>query len=149
ERVSQLRQQHSGLTSRIEVLQGLIKSHEGLGTGVREVLGLLEQPEPGAWSSVMGIIADFLTVRREHAPLIDLALGDWTQRFLVRDVPALMVALEERGQPFAGRVSFSPSAATHVNEHDTNGQGTDGQADHDRSGNGSYSRPHAQTLLRL
>ena len=32
---------------------------------------------------MVGMIADFLTVRREYAPLIDLALGDWAQRFFV------------------------------------------------------------------
>ncbi len=31
------------------------------------------------------MVADFLTVRREYAPLIDLALGERAQRFLVRD----------------------------------------------------------------
>src|SRR5207245_586608 len=47
QRVADLRAQHSGLTSRIEVLDDLERSHEGLGTGVREVLSLLlgEAPE--------------------------------------------------------------------------------------------------------
>ena len=37
----------SALASRIDVLEGLLRSHEGLGVGVREVFRLLEQPEPG------------------------------------------------------------------------------------------------------
>ena len=45
------------------------------------------------------MIADFLTVKREYAPLIDLALGDWVQRFIVRDVNVLMEALAARTQP--------------------------------------------------
>jgi chromosome segregation protein len=106
--VADLRAQRSGLASRIEVLEGLERSHEGLGTGVREVLALLEQPDPGAWRSVIGMIADFLTVRREYAPLIDLALGDWSQRFVVRDAALLVEALRQRPQPFSGRVSFLP-----------------------------------------
>src|SRR3712207_218774 len=81
ERISELRQRRSGLASRIEVLEGLIRSHEGLGTGVREVIALIEQAEPGPWQAVVGMIADFLTVKREYAPLIDLALGEWAQRF--------------------------------------------------------------------
>ena len=32
---------------------------------------LCEQPEPGPWRTVLGMIADVLTVRREVAPLID------------------------------------------------------------------------------
>ena len=39
----------------------------------------------GRGPRVIGMIADFLTVKREYAPLIDLALGDWAQRFVVRD----------------------------------------------------------------
>jgi chromosome segregation protein len=106
--VSRLRQERSGVVSRVEVLEGLERSHEGLGTGVREVLALLGQPEPGPWRTVLGIIADFLTVQREYAPLIDLALGEWSQHFLVRSADQLAEALAQREQPFSGRVSFLP-----------------------------------------
>jgi chromosome segregation protein len=108
ERVSSLRQERSGLASRVEVLEGLERSHEGLGTGAREVLALLDQPDAGPWRTVIGMIADFLTVRHEYAPLIDLALGEWAQRFVVRDADTLAEALAQRSEPFSGRVSFLP-----------------------------------------
>ncbi len=111
ERISQVLQERSGLTSRIEVLEGLIRSHEGLGTGVREVIELVEKGEDAGWRSVIGMIADFLTVKREYAPLIDLALGDWAQRFVVRDMEPLDAALMARKTPLAGRVSFLPLGA--------------------------------------
>ena len=119
-----LRAQRSGLTSRIEVLDGLERTHEGLGAGVREVFATENSPvqspkskvaicrlDFGLWNQdlVLGMVADFLTVRREHAPLIDLALGETAQRFLVRDADRLHEALRQREQPFAGRVSFSPT----------------------------------------
>ena len=78
--VGDLKAQRTGLTSRVEVLEGLERSHEGLGTGVREVLALREQTDAGPWRTLLGMIADVLNVRREYAPLIDLALGDWSQR---------------------------------------------------------------------
>jgi chromosome segregation protein len=106
--LADLKVQRSGLASRIEVLEGLEQSQEGLGTGVREVIALREQPDPGPWQTVVGMIADFLTVRREYAPLIDLALGDWAQRFVVRDAGQLAEALLGRAEPFSGRVSFLP-----------------------------------------
>jgi chromosome segregation protein len=111
QRAGDLRARRSGLASRIEVLEGLERSHEGLNSGAREVLALLEQPDPGPWSTVRGIVADFLTVRREFAPLIDLALGERAQRFLVRDSELLAQALQERTEPFSGRVSFLPVPA--------------------------------------
>jgi chromosome segregation protein len=108
QRAADLRARRSGLASRIEVLEGLERSHEGLNSGAREVFALLEQPDPGPWSTVRGIVAEFLTVRREFAPLIDLALGERAQRFLVRDPELLAQALQERTEPFSGRVSFLP-----------------------------------------
>jgi chromosome segregation protein len=105
--VSRLRQERSGLSGRIELLQELERSQEGLGAGVREVLEHLRRPDPGPWRTVAGMIADFLTVRREHAPLIDLALGDRAQQFVARDTQMLAEALAERAKPFSGRVSFS------------------------------------------
>src|SRR5262249_21116906 len=108
QRAADLRAQRSGLVSRVEVLEGLERSHEGLGTGPRELFALLEQPNPGPWRTVLGILAEFLTVRREFAPLIDLALGERAQRFLVRDPDQLAQALRQRRQPFSSRVSFLP-----------------------------------------
>ncbi|MGH7173312.1 MAG: hypothetical protein ACRELG_23770, partial [Gemmataceae bacterium] len=108
QRAADRREQRSGLLSRIEVLEGLERSHEGLGSGPRELFALLEQPQPGPWRTVLGILAEFLTVRREFAPLIDLALGERAQRFLVRDAGQLAEALRLRSQPFSSRVSFLP-----------------------------------------
>jgi chromosome segregation protein len=101
-----LRERRSGLASRLEVLEKLELSREGLSAGVREVYAHLERAEPGSWRTVVGLVADVLTVRREYAPLIDLALGEQAQRFLVRDQEELARALEERGEPFSGRVGF-------------------------------------------
>ena len=104
-----MRERRSAIASRIDVLEGLERSHEGLSTGVREVYALLEQPDDPAWrDNVLGLVADFLTVRREFAPLIDLVLGERAQRFLVRDLAALTEALRRREQPLSGRVSFMP-----------------------------------------
>lgn len=94
QRAAALREQRSGLYGRIEVLEGLERSHEGLGTGPRELFALLKQPDPGPWRTVLGILAEFLTVRREFAPLIDLALGATAQRFLVRDPDQLAQTLQ-------------------------------------------------------
>jgi chromosome segregation protein len=115
--LADLRAERSGLASRIEILEGLERSHEGLGTGVRELMALLETGRSdstaeavwdGARDLVLGIVADFLTVRHEYAPLIDLVLGDQAQHFLVRDMGRLTEALLRRSQPFTGRVTFTP-----------------------------------------
>lgn len=106
QRAADLKAQCSGLTSRIEVLERLERSLEGLGTGVREVIALRSQSMQGSWQTIVGMVADLLTVRHEYAPLIDLALGDASQRFVVRDPAQLADALQS--QTFSGRVSFMP-----------------------------------------
>jgi chromosome segregation protein len=108
-RAADLRAEKTGRLSRIEVLEELERAHEGLGTGVREVLDRLQQT-PG-WGSVHGLVADALTVRRDFAPLIDIALGSVAQRFLVRDWAELERALRQ-GEPLAGRVAFVPMTLT-------------------------------------
>ncbi|HLW63760.1 MAG TPA: chromosome segregation protein SMC [Gemmataceae bacterium] len=120
QRLAELRVQRSGLASRIELLEQLENRHEGLGAGVREVLELVELSKHGSptvgkpaqdWSFILGLVADCLTVPRELAPLIDLALGDLAQCFIVRDSAALDAALARLTKPFAGRVGFIPVAA--------------------------------------
>ena len=51
-----------------------------------------------------------LDVPSEIAPLIELALGDAAERFVVRDAARLDAARAGRAVPFAGRVSFLPLA---------------------------------------
>src|SRR5262249_5365450 len=106
--LADLRAERSGVASRVQVLEGLERSHEGLDTVVREGFTLMDQTDPGPWQAVLGISAEFLSVPREYAPLIDLALGGRAQRFLVRDAAQLAEALRARSQPFSGRVSFLP-----------------------------------------
>jgi chromosome segregation protein len=106
--VAELRAERRGLASRIEILEGWERSHEGLGSGAREVFALLEQPDPGPWRTVLGMVADFLQVPHDYAPLIDLALGERAQHFLVRDLAVVEAALAERSEPFSSRVSFVP-----------------------------------------
>jgi chromosome segregation protein len=106
--LADLRAERSGLLSRIEVLEDLERSHEGLGSGVREVFALVEQEEPGPWATVQGLLADVLTVRREFAPLIDLALGERAEYFLVDSAEMLAQAIATRPQPFSSRVTFLP-----------------------------------------
>jgi chromosome segregation protein len=109
EQIGALRQERTGLASRADVLDGLERSLEGLGTGVREVLALAGKDGDPSWQRVViGMIADFLQVRHEYAPLIDLALGDWSQRFVVREASLLAEALSTRTHSFSGRVSFVP-----------------------------------------
>jgi chromosome segregation protein len=116
--LADLNSQRTGLTSRIDILEGLERSHEGLGSGVREVFALVGQPDPGPWKTVLGMVADVLTVSRDYAPIIDLALGERAQRLIVRDQAVLQDALRQRSTPFTSRVGFLPLASPQPDKSD-------------------------------
>lgn len=100
-RLDALRDRRGDLRGRIEVLEELEKSLEGLGAGVRFVLERAHDPP------IIGLVADLLTVPNEFAPLIDLALGEAAQRFIIRDATEIDLWLTTLGE-LPGRVGFIP-----------------------------------------
>src|SRR5262249_27225120 len=105
QKIAELRGQKVGLAGRLEVLEALQRDREGLPSGAREVFTLMAQPEPGPWKAIMGMAVEFLTVAREHAQLIDLALGDRAQRFIVPDAGHLEPVMAQGNSAFSSRVS--------------------------------------------
>jgi len=100
------RVRQGGLRGRIEVLEGLEKTQEGLGAGVRDVLQKRGTPQ-STLSDIVGLVADLLTVPREVAPLVELALGDAAQRFVVKD-PTAIDAIAAAIGDVTGRVGLIP-----------------------------------------
>ncbi|MBO0698775.1 MAG: AAA family ATPase, partial [Zavarzinella sp.] len=117
ETLEQFRVRRGGLTGRIEVLENLERTQEGLGTGVKEVLADLAAGDSLLSGVVIGLVADSLRVPRELAPLIDILLGDVASHFVVADPAALDAALSARGRPLSGRVSFLPLTETEPLAH--------------------------------
>jgi len=109
------RQARSDLLGRADILDGLERSFEGIGAGVRHILDRLAKNDP-ALTSIAGLVANFLTAPRDVAALIDLALGDAAQRFVVMnadDIPTLAATLGE----LPGRVGFVPLNTNDVKSH--------------------------------
>ncbi len=95
-----LRDRRSALRGRADVLENLESNLEGIGAGVRAVLEKLPQP------AVLGLVADLLTVPRDVAALVDIALGEAAQRFVVRADAVDDVLHQFAALP--GRVGFIP-----------------------------------------
>ena len=114
-----LRVRQGDYRGRVEILEGLERSLDGVGAGVRVLLEATRSTEPpigfhsgfrapgSAFSQVVGLIADLLTVPREVADAVELALGDAAQRFVVAD-PAAVDALAAAAADLPGRVGFVP-----------------------------------------
>jgi chromosome segregation protein len=103
-RLDTLRNRRSELAGRVEVLDRLDKSFDGFGAGVQAVA---ERYSGRSDSPVIGLVADLLTVPREVAPLIDVALGDLARSFVVRDEDAIRQVVRE-SHPLTGRVGLVP-----------------------------------------
>ena len=115
-RLEGLRVRQGDLRGRIDILEDLERSQEGLGAGVRQVMGWMhagEAADDSPFAGVLGLVADLLTVPRAVAPLVELALGDATQRFVVRAPEAVDAVASAVGE-VAGRVGFIPITARDV-----------------------------------
>ena len=103
------------LRGRIDVLEGLERSFEGLGAGVQQVMHRMKGGESAdsppllhpSSATIIGLVADLLTVPREVASLVELALGDTAQRFVVRS-PEVVDAVAAAVGDVTGRVGFVP-----------------------------------------
>ncbi|MFM8274238.1 MAG: AAA family ATPase, partial [Gemmata sp.] len=127
------RVQQGALRGRIDVLEDLERALEGFGAGVAAVWRRL--PTDPSLGAVVGLVADLLTVPREVAPLVELALGDAAQRFVVRSTDAVDAVAAAVGE-LSGRVGFvplgpapaPPSPAPPGGEQDATGPSSAGDA---------------------
>ncbi|MCL2347044.1 MAG: chromosome segregation protein SMC [Planctomycetaceae bacterium] len=101
----ELKQRRSGTAERIAVLEELLKRHEGLSPGVREVLRQPRTPD-SPYRFVHGLVADLFRVHVEAAALIEIALGQTAQHIVVSPEPELIRVIEKTASQLPGRVGF-------------------------------------------
>ncbi|MDR1491454.1 MAG: chromosome segregation protein SMC [Planctomycetaceae bacterium] len=99
------KQRQSGTSERIAVLEELLRCHEGLTPGVKEVLRQPRTPE-SPYRFVHGLVADLFRVHVEAASLIEIALGQAAQHIVVSPEPEIIRAIERSSGQLAGRVGF-------------------------------------------
>ncbi|MHB8901849.1 MAG: hypothetical protein ACYC6Y_24095, partial [Thermoguttaceae bacterium] len=78
-----LRQRRSAVAERASVLDELVRRHEGLSPGVKEVLQKTREATGGPFCNVRGLVADLFDVTVEAAHLVEVALGDKAQHVAV------------------------------------------------------------------
>lgn len=127
ESLQELRVRQGDLRGRVDILEDLERSLAGLGAGARAVFNRLNSEfgianadeselriPDSAWTQVAGIVADLLTVPHDIAPLVELALGDAAQLFVVRSPDAVDAVAAAVGD-VPGRVGFVPLWAAEPN----------------------------------
>jgi len=104
--LGELRQRHTGAAEKAAVLEELHRKHEGLSSGVREVLAEVQNNPQGPFADVQGLLADLLSVSVEVAPLIEVALGVAAQHLVVGGDDRAVEHIKARSRQFSGRVGF-------------------------------------------
>jgi chromosome segregation protein len=105
ERLSELRNNHSGLTQRASVIQELEKSLEGVNAGARELLQQSQKSREGYLDDIVGLVADIVAVNVQHAGIVDVALGEVAQ-YIVVDGRKLIDELSSERLKLDGRVGL-------------------------------------------
>lgn len=101
-----LRQRKSAVAERASVLDELVRRHEGLSPGVKEVLQKTRDATEGPFCHVRGLVADLFDVSVEAAHLVEVALGEKAQHVAVAGGRDLLAYLQSEAAQFSGRVGF-------------------------------------------
>ena len=101
-----LKQRRSALAERASVLDELVRRHEGLSPGVKEVLQKSRDAAEGPYRDVRGLVADLFDVSVEAAHLIEVALGEKAQHVVVAGGRDLLDLLQSEAAQFSGRIGF-------------------------------------------
>jgi chromosome segregation protein len=104
--LAEQRERRSGWQARKGVLEDLENRQEGLGIGVKEILGRSKTSDYPPWNSILGSVADLITVDLEHAALLDVAIGTRSQLIVVEDYQPLVEYLSNGAYHISGRVGF-------------------------------------------
>ena len=104
-KLSEQKQKQSGMRERISLLEDLIRKHDGISQGVRDVLAQSQDPK-SPFRHAFGLLADLLRVDFETASLIELALGTHAQHIVVSPKGELFRHIEKNAANFGGRVGF-------------------------------------------
>ncbi len=104
--LAEMRERQSGAAERAAVLEELVRRHEGLSAGVKEVLDRVAKADGSAFRHVRGLVADLLRVGVEVAPLVEIALGQKAHHVVAQRNQELLDCLWTESSRLGGRVGF-------------------------------------------
>ncbi len=105
--LSDARHQRASIASRLHLLEEMHEAREGLGEAVKTVLS-----DANRFPGVRGLLGDLITTDRQHAHLVEAALGSNLELLLVEretDIERLSPSLQD----LAGRVALAAMITEH------------------------------------
>ncbi|PIQ81619.1 MAG: hypothetical protein COV76_07940, partial [Candidatus Omnitrophica bacterium CG11_big_fil_rev_8_21_14_0_20_64_10] len=105
EEVSQMEQEETRVSSQLELLKGLLTSHEGYSSGVKALLTGMDQGKVSR-EGVLGALAELIQIAPPEAAAVDAALGIWSEAVVVETSAAAERCRDFLKESQAGRVLF-------------------------------------------
>lgn len=130
---AELRQRYAGAVERAAVLEELVRRHEGLSDGVKDILAQTAEPSGPLFRDVVGLVADLFQVSVEAAPLVEIALGENAHHLVAARTYEILAFLQTTGGQLHGRAGFlwleSPASETEPKKDLAGQPGVLGRAD--------------------
>jgi len=104
--VDRQRERHARASERAGLLDELENRLEGLGPAVRELLVRSRKAGQGPLRGIHGLLAEQFEVSLEHAPLIEMALGEVAEYLVVSHGRELIGYLEQQTSELEGRIGL-------------------------------------------
>jgi chromosome segregation protein len=106
ESLAELRERRSAAQARKGLLEDLELRQEGVGIGVKDILGRARTSPYPPWNSIVGCVADLLDVDLERAALLEVALGARAQLIVLKEYQPLLDYLNRGTVLLTSRVGF-------------------------------------------
>lgn len=109
-RMTELREEYSAKSSRLESLMEFAENYEGCNEGIRSLLSKSRTQDGDLpfRGSLLGLVADQIRVPKEFETAVEAALGEKLQYVLVRDQNDGIHAIDYLKSASLGRGSFAP-----------------------------------------
>lgn len=115
--IGRAREEKTAAESRLSVLQDL-EPAVGTVVSAREIVERAARSTERPWNTIVGRVGDLLDCAVEHAPLLDLALGQRAHFVVTTDLDAVTNYLAESSIDFDSRVGFVEMSAESTAQRD-------------------------------
>ncbi|MCS7306210.1 MAG: chromosome segregation protein SMC [Thermoguttaceae bacterium] len=104
--IHELTQRQTALHERKTLLEELLGRQEGVSPGIKQLLLQRQQTPHGPLDAIVGLLADLIHTPIEAAPLVEIALGEWSQYLVARPSQPLWEYLQAHAAELPGRVGI-------------------------------------------
>ncbi|MCX5666727.1 MAG: chromosome segregation protein SMC, partial [Candidatus Omnitrophica bacterium] len=103
--ISQDENRRAATSSKIELLEDVIKKHEGFYQGVKSLLVKMDEKD-ASFAGILGVVADMIKVEKGYEEAVNAFLGDGAQALVAEKDSDIMSAIEYLKTNRLGKASF-------------------------------------------